>query len=149
MQHFSDTYLDLLRLNTDVHLPLVEKLIPIEFSHVARNTVEEYIQSLPTHTHIIGIHPGGSTTAPERFWSTAHWVFLCIGLMVKYPNTLILMTGTKLEKVAHTDILNALEHQERVVSTIGSIPTDLGTFAALLTHMDAYISNDSGPMHLA
>ena len=122
VQHVSDTYLDLFRALSQKPIEPVESLIPIEFPLSTSIRIAEYIKGLPSHTHIIGIHPGGSTTAPERFWSVGHWILLCIGILSKYPDSLILITGTKLEKDAHKEIIKALEYSERLISTIGHIP---------------------------
>ncbi len=121
-QHISDTYLDLVRIGFNAQVSPVESLIPIVVPAHVEHKVKTYLQSLPVYSRLIGIHPGGSTTAPERFWSVNRWTALCSLVLSYDPEIFILMTGTELEKIAHSQILQGLSNSTRIVSTIGDLP---------------------------
>lgn len=91
------------------------------------------------HQSMIGIHPG----AKDRFkqWAPAHFIELGKRLQ---KHGQIVVTGTPAEKELVEMIARAIE---------GAIPlyegVSIPTLAAVLERLSLYISNDTGPMHIA
>lgn len=96
---------------------------------------------IPDHIPLIGLHPGAKNTfkqwAPECFIEVGKRLAEQLGAQ-------IFVTGD------HSEALLVLEIASRIP---GAIPVagelDLTTFTALLKRMNVFITNDTGPMHLA
>ncbi len=90
---------------------------------------------------VIGLHPG----AKDRFkqWSPSHFIALGRRLKEKF-DCQIVVTGTPAEKVLVDSIVQSIEGAVGIYEGV-SIPT----LAALLGKLSLYITNDTGPLHIA
>ncbi|HCC47232.1 MAG TPA: asparagine synthase (glutamine-hydrolyzing) [Elusimicrobia bacterium] len=89
----------------------------------------------------IGLNPGAFR--PSRRWPLEKWKALVKLLLEKYPSALLMVTGSAEEKA----MADELKISERVFSSAGLYT--LGQNAALYSLMDVFITNDTGPMHMA
>lgn len=89
---------------------------------------------------VIGLHPG----AKDRFkqWPPSHFITLGRKLKEKYGCEIVI-TGTPAEK----------ELVEMIAKNIGALSlcegVTLSTFAAVLDKLSLFITNDTGPLHMA
>jgi asparagine synthase (glutamine-hydrolysing) len=90
---------------------------------------------------LIGLNPGAFS--PSRRWPIEKWKALVGLLLEKYPSALLVVTGSAGEK----ELAASLKISERVFPAAGLYSTRES--AALYALMDVFITNDTGPMHLA
>lgn len=96
---------------------------------------------IPDHIPLIGIHPGAKNTFKQ--WPPE--CFIEVGKrLVQHLGCQILVSGDRSEALLILEIASKIP---------GAIPIagelNLSTFTALLKKMTAFITNDTGPMHLA
>ena len=96
---------------------------------------------IPDHIPLIGIHPGAKNTFKQ--WPPEH--FIEVGKRLhQHTGAQILVTGDRLEALLVLDIASKIP---------GAIPIagelNLTTFTALIKKMRVFITNDTGPMHIA
>ena len=121
----------------------------------ALNKVRERIEKLATDAGIqfkqgqqrlILVNPNASDLLPQRRWAQQRFSELIQGLNQRYPNDLILITGSPaefeyVEKVrAVADVKNALNFAGQV--SFAELPP-------LYTLSDVMVTNDSGPGHFS
>ncbi len=96
---------------------------------------------LPSHSLLIGMHPG----AKDKFkqWNPKHFIELGRKLTREKGATLII-TGDKSEAPLASEIA---AHIPGAVSVAGKLPVRIT--AALIEKLDLFITNDTGPMHIA
>lgn len=90
---------------------------------------------------LIGLNPGAFR--PSRRWPAEKWRELARLLLEKYPAALIVVTGSPGEKA----LAESLKISDRVFPAAGA--HTLRQSAALYSRLDVFITNDTGPMHLA
>jgi ADP-heptose:LPS heptosyltransferase len=94
-----------------------------------------------TGTKLIGMNPGAFR--PSRRWTISHWKSL-IGLISRdIPECRIVVTG----EAGEIPFISGMCVAGNVLCTNGRLT--IGQLAALCERMDVFITNDTGPMHLA
>ncbi|MEA2037374.1 MAG: glycosyltransferase family 9 protein [Nanoarchaeota archaeon] len=95
---------------------------------------------------LIGIHIGSSENAEVKRWPKRHFVELINILNKKLDNLAFVMTGIESEKHDMGAIIGKIE-KKNVYNSCGIF--DLKDLIYLLKKCDLFISNDTGPIHLA
>jgi asparagine synthase (glutamine-hydrolysing) len=90
---------------------------------------------------LIGFNPGAFR--PSRRWPLENWAELARLLLNKYPGVGIFISGSPAEAKDYAP----LRISDRVVVSQGSY--NMGQLAAILEKLDLFVTNDTGPMHLA
>jgi ADP-heptose:LPS heptosyltransferase len=90
----------------------------------------------------IGIHAGARP--PARRWQASHFAHLADELVRRF-DAQILLTGSSFEEEAIQAV--ASQMQTKPINLVGQ--TSLGGLAALISKLDLFISNDTGPGHMA
>jgi ADP-heptose:LPS heptosyltransferase len=90
----------------------------------------------------IGIHAGARP--PARRWQASHFAHLADELVRRFEAQ-ILLTGSSFEEEAIQAV--ASQMQTKPINLVGQ--TSLGGLAALISKLDLFISNDTGPAHIA
>lgn len=98
---------------------------------------------------IVGINPGATYGAakrwlPERFAEVAEW-------FIKDTGGTVVITGSLSEKVISDEIIKHINPDLRSSGHVHNLAgyTSLRELIALISECDLYLSNDSGPMHIA
>ena len=91
---------------------------------------------------LIGLHPGARP--PARRWSTNYFAFVADTLARRF-DAQIFLTGGPGEEQTVQAVMDAMH--TLAVSVAGK--TSLGGLAALISRLDLFISNDTGPSHIA
>lgn len=91
---------------------------------------------------LVGLHPGAKVAT--RRWSLARFAAVGDALSRAY-NAQIVITGSKEEWPMCEQVRTRM--QSAALNLAGQ--TDLGTLAALMERLDLFLSNDSGPAHVA
>jgi lipopolysaccharide heptosyltransferase I len=136
--HLTDRSLELLT-PLGVHSPQVRWDLPIEGP--ARAWARRYRNTIPSDRVAI-LNPGATWHSkrwlPERFGATARY------LRDRYGYTSIAMWGNSLDRSMASDIV-ATSNGAAILAP----ETDLPHLAALIETADLFISNDTGPLHMA
>ena len=93
---------------------------------------------------VLGIHPG--STWPTKCWPVEYFSAI-VRRAVESGVHVLVFAGPGEEEVAGQVIDGALADPARVTNLAGKL--SLPQLAAYLGRLDAYLTNDSGPMHLA
>ncbi|NRA89682.1 MAG: glycosyltransferase family 9 protein [Simkaniaceae bacterium] len=102
---------------------------------------EKALEHLPNAPLVIGMHPG----AKDRFKQWNPKYFIELGrLLAQEKGALILINGDLSEAKLCEEIANNIP---RAVSLAGKLP--LRPISALIEKLDFFITNDTGPMHIA
>ncbi len=97
---------------------------------------------LQSGKRMIGIHPGARP--PARRWPTDYFAIVADALAQRF-DAQILLTGGPGEEQTVQAVMDAMHTS--AVSFAGK--TSLGSLAALISRFDLFISNDTGPSHIA
>jgi ADP-heptose:LPS heptosyltransferase len=90
----------------------------------------------------IGLHVGAK--APARCWPATHFARVA-DYFVQHFNAQIILTGSPNEEATVQTVAKHMRAQPYIV--VGQ--TSTGGLAALISELDLYISNDTGPAHIA
>lgn len=113
---------------------------PVDTAEVALVEEELRVRGLSGRM-LIGLNPG--SFRPSRRWPIENWVTILRRMLVRYPEAgFIVTTGRGEERLAA-----ALDFSERVWAPRGGMAA--GRLAAALSRVSVYVTNDTGPMHLA
>lgn len=95
---------------------------------------------------VIGFHTGSDTEPNYRSWQKEKFAQLGDKLASEYKAK-ILIVGGKAEERTVDGIIRLMSHEQKPISAVGK--TTLTQTAALIKRCQLFVSNDSGPMHLA
>lgn len=106
-------------------------------------------QGINNLEHMIGINIHASDLAFGRRWPQSKFVELIEVFLVKYPHMKVVLTGVKGEMEYSRAFIELLPEQSRrrTVDLTGKISLKL--FLALLSELPLFVTNDTGPFHLA
>ncbi|OFY67455.1 MAG: hypothetical protein A3H98_03285 [Bacteroidetes bacterium RIFCSPLOWO2_02_FULL_36_8] len=95
------------------------------------------------------INPNTSDLRIERRWPKENFIVLIEKICHEFPEVKIILTGNRQEIEYTTGIVTKINpyFRNNVVSAAGKITLD--EFSSLLEHSLLFITNDTGPMHLA
>ncbi len=112
----------------------------LEFSEADQKKAQQIIEG--AQKPIIGVNPGAGTKAKQ--WPASKFAKLVQRLSQEKKATVVI-TGSP----AEVDLANNVARKSGVSPIIAAGQTSLLELAALQSKLDLYISNDSGPMHMA
>lgn len=97
---------------------------------------------------LIGMHPGTSTFKNHsgKRWSEASFADLIVRICTGRENGVVLLFGGPEEKSLREKIISTAGNREKIFS-VDSLPIRLA--ASVLRECGLFVSNDSGPMHMA
>jgi len=124
----------------DVSIAILEKDRD-EFSVFAKGWLEP-------GDRLLAVNPNASDLCLERRWPTACFAETIEVLLNRMPSLKVVLTGSPGER-QHVEELSSMlaGYQGRVRNAAGRL--SLGAFLALLNRADCFLTNDSGPMHMA
>ncbi|MFN2342021.1 MAG: glycosyltransferase family 9 protein [Desulfonatronovibrio sp.] len=92
----------------------------------------------------LGIHPG--STWPTKMWPEQYFTRI-INMAGQIPDLKVLVFAGPGEEEVTNRILAGIDRPDNVINLAGKLT--LPRLAAFLGKLDCYLTNDSGPMHLA
>jgi len=135
---------------------LVSKIgTKIEFLELAHPRVSpadrEFIneileQNEVTNQHIVPVNVNSDPIGLERRWPKSYFVRLIDELIEKH-NLKIVFIGSKTDIPYVQEMLSSLKNKNQIINLAGKI--NLSQLCALFEKSHFFISNDSGPLHLA
>jgi ADP-heptose:LPS heptosyltransferase len=90
---------------------------------------------------LVGVNPGAFR--PSRRWPLENWKELVALILNKYPDAAIVVNGSMEEASEYV----GLKISERVIVLDGQYK--MGQLAAIFEKIQVFITNDTGPMHIA
>lgn len=106
---------------------------------------------------LIGIHLGSSRTQihgwkfwykkrtqDKRLWPIEHYIQLSNLLREYYPHACFVLTGDKTEQFLGKAFVR---HVPQTINLLGK--TTIGELTALMSHLDAFVTHDTGVLHVA
>ena len=129
----------------NVKIKDIGKLEKIEVSEEKKKFVENFLKNnkINKNDFLVGITPGSGATVRERRWPKERFVEIVDYLIEKY-NAKIVFIGSKDEK----DLIEEIQKLTKNHS-INNIGFNLGQTIALINKCKLFVSNDTGPMHIA
>ena len=96
---------------------------------------------------LVGVHVGANPDFPlVRSWPRERFARVCDHLQERY-GARVLLTGTAQEREMVQEVVASARHPEALVDLSGR--TSVKVLAAVMEHLDLYVSNDTGAMHIA
>jgi len=95
---------------------------------------------------LILINPNASDLLPQRRWSQQRFSELIVSIHQKYPNDLILITGSPAE-FEYVEKVRAVANVKNAVNFAGEV--SFAELPPLYTLSDVMVTNDSGPGHFS
>nr|EES51806.1 MAG: glycosyl transferase, family 9 [Leptospirillum ferrodiazotrophum] len=119
----------------------------LEETPLDRGEIPPQIFSQPHR--ILVINPNASPRSLERRWPRENFARTAEALLRAHPSLRIVLTGAAGERAETDRIASALplDLQNRVLNLAGSL--SFGALVSLLRRADVFLTNDSGPLHLA
>ncbi|MBI4140864.1 glycosyltransferase family 9 protein [Candidatus Woesearchaeota archaeon] len=144
-QHVVKTYCDLATI-INVHAQPT-KLVPLMYSKTDEETINNMIkiQGIKTQHTLIGICPTTAETSKDRKWPIENYVRVIDQLTTKNNN--VILIGTKNDEEELEQLRNMCHQKNAVHNFAGK--TTLKQLFALIKKCTLFISNDTGPMHIA
>ncbi len=144
--HMVDTYMGLLG-PLGVSTEPVEVLEPVRIDPSDAHVAERWLAERRRHPEspLVGIHPGSGIRTPERRWPGNRFAEIVRRISAEYGADIVL-TGGKGEAGLVDDILKAAGIDD-ARSAAGCF--NIKQTAALMRMCDLFVSNDTGPMHIA
>jgi len=140
-RHEAQTKLALIRI---LGCDIKDEKLEVWFDESDTRKVNEFLKDngVLDSDLLIGINPGGYR--PSRRWDWEKFAQACEILVKKYKAKIII-TGSKLEINLAKRIENKMA--AKPIDSTGEL--SLTQLSALISRCNLYISNDSGPMHIA
>lgn len=123
----------------------VDVLEKIKYSSKDRDKVRLFLKknNISKNDFVVGICPGSGSTIMERRWPKEKFAQLADEIVEKYKSKIIFV-GSKEEKHLVNEIRSMMCH-----NSIDGSETSIGQLIALIDRCNIFISNDTGPMHIA
>ena len=143
-QHEVLTFLDLSKKLGAYYKP--KELISLNYSEDDKKVVDKIIKEnkISKTDVVIGITPGTAESARFRMWPKERFAALADILVEKY-NAKIIFVGAKSDENVIKDVQNLMKKHS--ISFAGK--TTLRQTFCLIKRCTVFISNDTGPMHIA
>ena len=129
--------------NLDANL---KYLLPLNVKKEDETFISNFLSDLlkkEKNVLLIGIHPGTGDTATQRRWMPERFAELADYLIEKY-GAKVFLSGTPKERELLQYIAGLMKNKPFIISNLS-----LSQFVALTKRFDLFISNDTGPMHIA
>lgn len=117
-----------------------------KIDETAKQTGVEFPGSFSPDKKILLVNPNASDLLPQRRWAPASFSELITACSKRWPDALILITGSP-DEIAYAENVRKHAQSDRVVNFAGKV-----TFSELpaLYHLsDVMVTNDSGPGHFS
>lgn len=113
-----------------------------------RDEVRQALGTLSDNETLLVINPNTSDRAPERRWPADSFREAATRLLKRHPALRIVLCGSESDYPANARVLEGgLAKSDRLHNLAGKL--SLGGLSALLRRTNVFLSNDSGPLHLA
>jgi len=141
-KHLLDSYLEII-LSLGIETRERRLFPPLSFEDEKKAKTLLESEGIKEDKTLIGINPGAKF-GPAKRWFKERFILLGKEILHHFSG-LIVVFGSSEERVLSEEIARSIG--EKAISLAGK--TSLGTLAAIVKRCCLFISNDTGPMHLA
>lgn len=148
-RHITDVYRQLAaRLDVTIDDPQLSRIDP---GPAARESVDRFLREhgCTTETPLLGVNVNAGDMSLERRWPAERFVSLIETLVARRSALRLVLTGSPGERAYVADVADQLSDVARQRVVIAAGAWSLDEFIAALPRMRGFVTNDSGPMHLA
>lgn len=123
--------------------------VPVDPAALARADAFLAERGWGASTRVVGVNVNAGELSLERRWPSANFASLIESLVGRHADVRVLLTGGP-DEIAHIrSVHDLLGEKTRASVAITAGVWSLDDFIAGLSRMTCFITNDSGPMHLA
>ena len=135
----------------DSEVRLEQAVIDVTVLEKVRNRIEKLaseagVQFKQGKQRLILVNPNASDLLPQRRWAQQRFSELIQGLHQRYPDDLILITGSPAE-FAYVEKVRAIANVKNALNFAGQV--SFAELPPLYTLSDVMVTNDSGPGHFS
>ncbi len=145
-RHMVDSYMHLL-VPLGLTSPAVQELERISIPDEDAEPVEKWLSAagIGPGDVLVGMHPGSGPRAPAKRWGAGNYAEIINRLVAEY-DARVVITGSPGEREL-ADTIIGLAGRAGVYNVAGEL--SIRQTAALIRECHLFISNDTGPMHMA
>lgn len=145
-QHVVQTYCDLLRFFDIFERPT--ELVRLGYEDIANKNALRLLQERKIKGFLVGFCCGAAESGQGRKWAKERFAQLAEKLILEY-NATVLLVGSPSEKELNEQVFLLVnkKYQKKIYNLAGL--TNLKESFVLIEQCDLFISNDTGPMHIA
>ena len=142
-QHMVQNYLDMIRaigIKYDT-----DRLVKLETNEKEKSAVENFLKKnkISKKDFIVGITPGVAESVKTRMWPVEKMAELADKIIEKYHAKVIFIDSPANRKIVY-EITNLMKNKPVI-----ALELSVREVFNLIERCNAYISNDTGPMHIA
>jgi len=132
-----------------------QRLTPVPEVEGARERVSASLRDFvgrdgsPAPGRLVGVNVNAGEMSLERRWPVASFVELIESLIERHPDVRVLLTGSAAETGYVNTVFEGLSERARHRAMVTAGLWSMDDFVAALGIMTCFVTNDSGPMHLA
>ncbi|QWD84124.1 glycosyltransferase family 9 protein [Polynucleobacter sp. MWH-P3-07-1] len=135
----------------DSEVQLAQAIIDPEVKYTVIERIEKLardagIPFVHGKQRLILINPNASDLLPQRRWAQARFSELIQRIAQRYPNDVILITGSPAE-IAYVETVRSVANVAHALNFAGQV--SFSELPALYTLSDVMVTNDSGPGHFS
>ena len=135
----------------DSEVQLAQAIIDPEVKYTVIERIEKLardagIPFVHGKQRLILINPNASDLLPQRRWAQARFSELIQRIAQRYPNDVILITGSPAE-IAYAETVRSVANVPHALNFAGQV--SFSELPALYTLSDVMVTNDSGPGHFS
>jgi len=145
-QHMVWTYVDLLKIFNVGEKP--DALIPLAYGKMNKLKVEKLLKEIKIRENdfLIGFCAGSAESGQGRKWPVERFADLADRL-AEERGAKIILTGSSGEFSLNEEIRRMVKNKNQIINLAGL--TSLKNYFYLVTRFKIFVSNDTGPMHIA
>ena len=143
-KHACDSFADLVRsLGVNFSIEDLEQVwVPEADSRYVRNWLEKV--EILEDDFVVGIHPGSGGNMVSRRWRMERFAELADKLSEVYEAKVVITGGA-----SELGLARDLSHLMKSTPIVAAGQISVGQLAELISKLNLYISNDTGPMHIS
>ena len=135
----------------DSEVQLAQAIINPEVKYTVIERIEKLVRGagipfVHGKQRLILINPNASDLLPQRRWAQARFSELIQSIAKRYPDDLILITGSPAE-IAYVETVRSVANIPHALNFAGQV--SFSELPALYTLSDVMVTNDSGPGHFS
>ncbi|MBS3126421.1 glycosyltransferase family 9 protein [Candidatus Woesearchaeota archaeon] len=145
-QHAAQTFLDLVSMDGEKNT--VSELVELPVTEFAKQRVSFFLKEsgVVESDNVVGITPGAAESSKCRMWPQENFAKMADGLIELYK-VKVLFIGSANESPLIEDIRDQMQNKGQSINAAGKV--SLSDLFTLVKRCRLFISNDTGPMHIA
>jgi len=148
-RHIADVYADAARrLDVEIEDP---RLVRYDPGEAARESARELLlnHGWAPERRLLGVNVNAGDLCHERRWPMERFADVVSRLLEEHDDLYVVLTGSPAEHAYVSSLLDHLPDESRSRVIVAAGQWSLDELVAGLNLLDVFMTNDSGPMHLA